>query len=71
MFSLFVDEFGVKYIAKNDALHLIGALKKKYPGITIDCSGRIFLVVYLDWDYIKRTITLSKTYYFNKYLSIF
>ena len=28
MFSLVVDDFGVKYTAKNDALHLIDTLNK-------------------------------------------
>ena len=31
LFSLVVDDFGVKYTAKNIALHLIDTLKKKYP----------------------------------------
>ena len=46
MFSLVVDDFGVKYTAKNDSLYLIDTLKKKYPGITIDWSGRLFLGVH-------------------------
>ena len=29
LFSLVVDDFGVKYTSKNDALHLIDTLKKK------------------------------------------
>ena len=66
LFSLVVDGFGVKYTAKNDALHLINTLKKKYPGITIDWSGRIFLVIHLYWDYTKRTVTLSIPNYVKK-----
>ena len=31
MFSLVFDDFGLKYTAKNDALHLIDTLKKKIP----------------------------------------
>ena len=31
IFSLVVDDFGVKYTAKNDGLHLIGTLKKNTP----------------------------------------
>ena len=69
MFSLFVDEFEVKYIAKNDALHLIDTLKKKYLGITVYWSGRIFLGIHLYWDYCKRTVTLSMPNYVNKALS--
>ena len=71
MFSLVFGEFGVKYTAKNDAFHLIKTLKKKYPGITIDWSGRIFLGIHLDWDCTKRTITISIPNYVNKALPIF
>ena len=31
MFSLVVDDFGVKYTSKNDALHFIGTHKKNAP----------------------------------------
>ena len=70
MFSLVIDNFGVKYTAKNDALHLIDTLKKKYPDITIDWSGRILLIINLYWDYNKLTVTLSMPNYVNKDLSI-
>ena len=71
MFSLVVGDFGVKYTAKNDSLHLIETLKKKIPGITIDWSGRIFPDIHLDWDYTKCTVTLSMPNYVNKYMSRF
>ena len=71
LFGLVVDDFGVKYTAKNDALHLIDTLKKKYPGINIDWSGRIFLGIHLDWDYTKRTVTIYIPNCVNKSLSRF
>ena len=71
MFSLVVYDFGVKYTSKNHAFRLIDTLKKKYPSITIDWSGRIFLGVYLYWYYTKLTVTLSMTNYVNKALSRF
>ena len=40
-FSLFVDDFGVKYIGKENADHLIQALKKLYT-ISIDWTGSLF-----------------------------
>ena len=61
----------MKNTAKIDALHLIDTMKKKYIVITIDWSVRIFLDIHLDWDYIKRTVTLSMPNYVNKSLSIF
>ena len=71
LLSLVVGDFGVKYTSKNDALYLIDTLKKKYPGITIDWSGILLLVIHLYWDYTKRTITISMPNYYNKPLSIF
>ena len=68
---LVVDGFGVKYTSKNDALHLNDTQNKNYPGITIDWSGRIFLGIHLDWDYVNRTVTISMPNYVNKALSIF
>ena len=50
MLRLVVGGFGLKYTAKNYTLHLIGTMRKKYPGITIDWSGRIFPGINLDWD---------------------
>ena len=71
IFSLVVDDFEVKYTVKNDAFHLIDTLKKKYPGINIDCSGIISLGIHLDWYYTNRTVTISVPNYVNKSLSRF
>ena len=71
MFSLVFDDFGLKYTAKNDALHLIDTLKKNYPGITIDWSDTIYLRIDLDWGYNRCTVTNSMPNYVNKSLSIF
>ena len=35
-FTLVVDNFGVKYVAKEHAKHLLGILKDKYPGVEED-----------------------------------
>ena len=48
MFSLVIDDFGVKYTDKKYALHLIDTLKKKLPGITIYCIISIFLGIHLN-----------------------
>ena len=42
-FCLCVDDFGVKYLKKNDAHHKITSLQKYYD-ITIDWSGQNFVV---------------------------
>ena len=72
MFSLFVDDFEVKYTAKNDALHFIDTLKKNTP------ASLLIEVVefYLGFTYIENTpnapslfpcLTMSKSscQYFN------
>ena len=41
IFSLVVDDFGVKYIGKDNANHLIQALQNLYT-ISIDCTGSLF-----------------------------
>ena len=41
LFSLVVDDFGVKYIGKENADHLIQALQKLYT-ISIDWNGSLF-----------------------------
>ena len=57
--------------SQNYALHLIDTHKKKYPGITINCSGRIFPGINLYWDYTKRTVILPMPNYVNKFPSRF
>jgi hypothetical protein len=53
-----VDDFGVKFQDKADALHLIAALKTHYE-ITVDWEGKPVCGISLDWDYTKRTVDLS------------
>ena len=71
LFSLVVDDFGVKYTAKNYALYLINTLKKKYPSITIYSSDIIFLGIQLDWEYNICTVNISMPNYVKKSLSRF
>ena len=68
MFILVVDDFGVKYTTINDALHLIDTMNKKYPGITIDWTGRMFIGINLYWYYIRRTVPVLIPDYVNKSL---
>ena len=50
MFTLVVDDFGVKFVKQADAQHLIDALKDLYP-ITVDWTGAKYLGLTLDWNY--------------------
>ena len=47
LFSLVVEEFGVKYIRKENADHLIQALHKLYT-ISIDWTGSLFCGLIID-----------------------
>ena len=49
-FTLVVDDFGVKYVGKENAQHLINALKQEYE-IEIDWKGGLYCGISLDWKY--------------------
>jgi hypothetical protein len=69
-FSLVVDDFGVKYVGKENADHLIQALKKMYT-ISIDWDGELFLGLTLKWDYYKRICDVSMPNYVDNALHKF
>ena len=45
-----VDDFGMKYLSKDDINHLIDAIKERYP-IKIDWNGSKYLGIDLEWHY--------------------
>ena len=51
-FALFVDDFGVKYVGKENTDHLIKALKKRYI-VEDDWEGKKYCSINLYWDYIR------------------
>ena len=69
-FSLVVDDFGVKYVGKKHADHLIKALKEDYE-IEEDWEGRKYVGLTFDWDYDKREVHLSVPGYVPKALHRF
>ncbi len=58
LFSLVVDDFGVKYVGKQHADHLYNALEENYEA-ACDWDGKLYCGVTLDWNYQKRTVDLS------------
>jgi hypothetical protein len=48
-FVLVVDDFGIKYINKDDLDHLIQTLEKYYD-VAVDLDGKEFVKIELDWD---------------------
>ena len=57
-FSLVVEHFGVKYISKENADHLIQALQKLYT-ISMDWTGSLLCGLTIDWDYATHTCDIS------------
>ena len=67
---LIVDDFGVKYVGKEHADHLIKVLKEHYE-VAEDWDGEKYCGITLDWDYIKRKVHLSMPGYCEEGLSRF
>jgi hypothetical protein len=69
-FTLVVDDFGVKYVGKEHAQHLVDTLKKYYK-LAEDWKGDLYCGITLDWDYDNRTLDISLPGYINKVLQRF
>ena len=69
-FTLVVDDFCVKYVGEDHALHLQSVLKEDYK-ITTDWAAKKYIGITLDWDYAKRQVHLSIPGYVSKALKQF
>ena len=69
-FTLCVDDFGVKYVGKEHADHLIRTLKQEYT-IEEDWDGDLYCGIKLDWNYEKRYLDISMPRYIPKLLQRF
>jgi hypothetical protein len=69
-FSLVVDDFGIKYTNRDDAIHLLTALEEIYT-VTTDWTGSLYLAMILNWDYIHSTVDISMPGYVAKSLEPF
>jgi hypothetical protein len=50
MFSLVVDNFGVKYVGKEHVDHLIVSVKKHYA-FSKGWHGKLYCGIHIQWDY--------------------
>jgi hypothetical protein len=67
VFTLVVDDFGIKYTDKADVDHLINALKQHYQ-ITEEWEGKRYCGLTLDWDYVGCTCDISMPGYLERAL---
>jgi hypothetical protein len=65
-----VDDFGVKYVGKEHADHLIASLQDLYS-ITIEWDGTLYCGTTFKWNYEKRHVDLSMPGYVAKALHRF
>ena len=68
VFSLVVDDFGVKYTNAKHAQHLLNALSQKYD-ITTDWSGSLYCGLAIEWDYTNKTVNISMPHYAEQVLA--
>jgi hypothetical protein len=52
LFTLVADDFRVKYVGKEHAMHLIESIKQTYK-LTKDQTGNLYCGISLEWDYIN------------------
>jgi hypothetical protein len=70
VFTLVVDDFGVKYVDEGDVQHLLNALEEYYK-VSTDWSGTQYCGLTLEWDYEKRTCDVSMPGYIERALQRF
>ena len=56
-FSLVVDDFGVKYVGKEHAEHLLSVLRENYK-VKEDWTGSRYIGIFMDWDYDNQQVHL-------------
>ena len=56
MFSLIVDDFGIKYVGKEHARHLLASLKQYYGKVTTDWKGKLYAGINLNWNDEERWV---------------
>ena len=57
-FSLVVDDFGIKYVGKKHAKHLLNVLKEHYK-VSEGWSGTHYCSIHIEWDYPRGRVFLS------------
>ena len=66
-FCLCVDDFSIKYFNKEDAYHLLDALRDHYK-ISIDWEGKHYCGLTFDWDCTNKYVDVTMPGYIAKTL---
>ena len=69
-FTLVVDDFGIKYTSKKNALQLLNCLQQLYTLATY-WKGELYIELTLRWDHVNRTVDLSMPGYVERVLQQF
>ena len=70
VFSLVVDDFGIKFVNQCDVDHLLSALRQHYE-CKVDGDGSQYCGLHLTWDYTARTCDVSLPGYVDRALQRF
>ncbi len=70
MFTLVVDDFGVRYTSRKDVDKLVSTLQNKYK-CSSDWEGDRYIGLTLNWDYDQRTCDISMPGYVKRPLQRF
>jgi hypothetical protein len=68
-FNLCVDDFGIKYIGKENLQHLYDVLRKETYKIIEDLEGNLNCGITLKWNYAKHHVDLAMAKYVMKQLT--
>ena len=67
-FTLVVDDFGVKYVGKENAEHLIRTIKQAGYELFEDWAGTLYCGITLDWHYDEGYVEISMPHYIERVL---
>jgi len=70
VFTLVVDDFGVKYVNKEDVDHLMSVLKENYS-VTEDWKGERYIGMHLRWEYNEGKVHVAMPGYVARALAEF
>ena len=61
-----MDDFGITYVGKEHAMHLLASLKQHYNRVTTDWRGELYAGIKIEWNYEKRRVKANMRGYVAK-----